>query len=161
MASPRDKGIEPPNPLLLEAITTSTNDRLVEALILLIQRNRQAKELAENYLLVTTSSSSSSTLEDKEQVKDTIEPQDEGNNKEYVPRGTKRVRSGSIEGDVQPSAKRIRFQICAQCEDEYDITENEQNACRWHPGSQRVAFVEVMLTICRREESQRRQRDLD
>jgi hypothetical protein len=35
-----------------------------------------------------------------------------------------------------PSAQH-RFEICVQCESEYDVTDNPEKACTWHPGKGR------------------------
>jgi hypothetical protein len=31
-------------------------------------------------------------------------------------------------------AHQQRYEICVQCEEEYDILDNDEGACEWHPG---------------------------
>jgi hypothetical protein len=41
------------------------------------------------------------------------------------------------------STHQQRYEICVQCEEEYDVLDNEQGACEWHPGTPK--FLDLHL----------------
>ena len=50
-----------------------------------------------------------------------------------------RVNPGHHESDYSDEqtdgpAGRQRFEICSQCNEEYDVLHNDKNSCRWHDG---------------------------
>lgn len=60
---------------------------------------------------------------------------------------TKRLKKEKDERIAQQAAQtkkkmwKPRYQICVQCEMEYDVTKNGESMCRWHPGeSPRLFF---------------------
>jgi hypothetical protein len=39
-----------------------------------------------------------------------------------------------------------RYEICVQCEEEYDVLDNEEGACEWHPGPYFALFLSIFPT---------------
>lgn len=46
--------------------------------------------------------------------------------------------SDSDGGDPSAVAKRQRYEICIQCEEEYDVLINDKESCEWHEGELEV-----------------------
>ena len=44
--------------------------------------------------------------------------------------------------DSEPNApaSRQRFEICVQCDKEYDVLENHKRSCEWHDGKLDICF---------------------
>jgi hypothetical protein len=40
----------------------------------------------------------------------------------------------------------LRYEICVQCEEEYDVLDNEEGACEWHPGPYFTLFIPTFVT---------------
>jgi hypothetical protein len=40
-----------------------------------------------------------------------------------------------------------RYEICVQCEEEYDVLDNEQGACEWHPGTPKFLTYTFIVHI--------------
>jgi len=96
------------DPLLERAVEDAPRERLQWLLKNLLSESADAAKLATNLILVEV-------------------PQDK--------RGHKRVADESNYDGKNGVKKVKRFEICIQCYQEYDVTKNDENSCRWHPGS--------------------------
>ncbi|EAT80976.1 hypothetical protein HBH56_164350 [Parastagonospora nodorum] len=46
--------------------------------------------------------------------------------------------SDNSDGQTDAPANRQRFEICEQCNEEYDVLHNNKKSCQWHEGEQEV-----------------------
>lgn len=92
---------------LVDAIHAASPELLREILLRIAFVDRPCREAVEQEFLVQTVQSSFSRLS----------------------------WDGSAPSQVRSSStKRRRYECCARCEREYDVTKNDGEACRWHPG---------------------------
>jgi len=54
------------------------------------------------------------------------------------------IESVSSKG-TERKRMRPRFATCRHCEEEFDVTENSDRACRWHKGTVPVSCNEARL----------------
>ena len=101
--------------VLFNAIDSATLHRVQTVLREICTENPEAFSLACEKLLV---GHEDSTATDTDTDTDT-EAKDDGGP------GTKRKRD----------TMQHRYKICTQCDEEYDILDNPEDACEWHPGT--------------------------
>jgi hypothetical protein len=69
--------------------------------------------------------------------------------KDLLVDSSKKRKSPSQDTVHQPTKKQKRYEFCTQCEEEYDVTENNSESCEWHPGSfYRAARNTMVLLTC-------------
>jgi hypothetical protein len=69
--------------------------------------------------------------------------------KDLLVDSSKKRKSPSQDTVHQPTKKQKRYEVCTQCEEEYDVTENNSESCEWHPGSfYRAARNTMVLLTC-------------
>ena len=104
------KGLMQKNPVLNSALETVQADRLRSIIKNLCLISDTAEKYISNNLLTP---------------------------EEIVKPGLKRKRVGADE-DIEASngkkRMKIRYEMCTQCGDEFDVTLNYSKACRYHPG---------------------------
>jgi hypothetical protein len=111
---------------LSAAIKDAQKDRLVTVLNELIQRCSPAIPILEELLLTNNFDSS--------EASDSPQDDESGKEEPRLPRaqGTKRKRA--MTQTTEASQKRKMYEICIQCNEEYNVRENDQESCVWHPG---------------------------
>jgi hypothetical protein len=122
---------------LADAIRQTSEGRVKHLLLALCNKDVTARNFAKEWLLVNehflpnNGASSSDDLSSEDGASES----DPSESDVSEPRGKKRPHPDS--DDVQPPSKRLvkRFQKCENCNEEYDVTQNTQEACRYHPGS--------------------------
>ena len=121
--------ILPENQSLFSAIDTATRERLIAVLRDMVTNSADAKIRAVQLLTVTT-----------EEVPDldTESEADDGSNqasaKRVVPKPTTNKKRKHDAADQAPLKRVKKFEMCEQCNEEFDVTQNKAKACCWHDG---------------------------
>ena len=105
-------------------------------LYIIISSSKEAKRVVDGFLTTTTPSPPNSE-EDENTNEDAVHRNEQvaGPTGE---RGVKRGRSGTVTDEHRPAVRRKRFEHCAQCGEEYDVTCNGGEECCLHPGEQEM-----------------------
>jgi hypothetical protein len=117
---------------LSTAVKDAQKDRLVTVINELIQRCSAAIPILEELLLTNSFDSS--------EISSGPEDCESGNEEPPAPpaQGTKRKRAMTQTTEV--SQKRKMYEICIQCDQEYNVRENDRESCLWHPGRPILSF---------------------
>ena len=117
----------PMAPALRAAINTAQADRLRRTLLSICDASVEASRVARKLLLVPENNTRAVQ-------------------RNHPERGIRSEQEGYSEGEeqsddcaithVQKAPKRLRprFATCINCDQEFDVTENGNKACRWHDG---------------------------
>jgi hypothetical protein len=100
---------------LSEAINDATKERLNIVLHAIIQQNPHAAAIASGLLLAD----------------DVIS-----------------IKTGDTDktpSNEPPRKKRKRYELCTQCDQEYDVTDNNDKSCNWHDGTRSLTFKRFLL----------------
>lgn len=121
-----DTDSDPARALLLDAINLSNLHRLRAILTEICTESTHAYDIACHRLLVELEDDSSSNLPPGS------EGDSEGND---LGDGTQDEEEAiSPPKDKKHKALTLRFEMCEQCEEEYNVEENYEDACLWHAG---------------------------
>jgi hypothetical protein len=120
---------------LSAAIEDAQKDRLVTVLNELIQRCSAAVPILEELLLTKDFDSS--------ETSDGSEDDESGKEKPHTPPANGSKRKRAMTQTTEGSQKRKMYEICIQCDKEYNVLENDKESCVWHPGM-------PLLCFCRR-----------
>ena len=132
----------PPKTILSRALETSivsaTPERLRQTFSEICQNILDARTMAESILLVNERDASRKHVERDcdehgvvldEDTEDEETPSEESSSGEdgdgFLPKMT---------GNFRPQ-RRPRYAICENCEEEYDVTTNDELSCQWHEGA--------------------------
>jgi hypothetical protein len=103
------------DPILWDALKGASKGRLFLTLTKIIKTDPDAAAIASSLLLAESKQDTSAKRKTSE-VSTSAEEQDV-------------ATSG-----VLPAKKVKRYEVCVQCDEEFDITNNNAEACQWHPG---------------------------
>jgi hypothetical protein len=131
--------------LLAAAIQDAQKERLVIVLKALVQRCRAAIPVIEEQLLTNDFESDAET-EDSEENEESEEEEPDAPPAHILKR--KRALSQTAAGPQ----KRKLYEICEQCNEEYNVNENNKDSCCWHPGMLFVLLI-IFVNILRQPRS--------
>lgn len=122
----------PSTGLLEDAIENLTAKRARVIIRAILAHNASNRELAEKLLLVDSSKVRSVK---RSSVFDLVSSEAESSSENESSSGSDSNADAEERDVVEPSRKRQkRYDMCRQCNEDFDVTKNEKNDCRWHPG---------------------------
>ncbi len=124
---------------LISAINNAQKERLVIVLNELIHQCGAAIPIMEEQLLTDgfDSSGEANSFEDHENEEgDPCFPPDQS---------AKRKRALS-QATTEPRKRRL-FETCIQCNEEYNVLQNDKESCTWHPGTALLCFIITVLKL--------------
>jgi hypothetical protein len=134
--------------VLSAAVEDAQKERLVIVLNELIQRCPLAVPIMEEQLLTNNFDSSDATDDTEDQERDQEEPR--------LPPTKSSKRKRGLSETTAESQKRKLYEICIQCDVEYNVLENNKESCIWHPGTPMLCYIffsESMLTCAGNREA--------
>ncbi|KAL8803940.1 MAG: hypothetical protein Q9200_006025 [Gallowayella weberi] len=121
------------------AIDTAQPERLRQALSKICAESAVAAQLAQDILLVPIRRSISPSAEQRDKNDDN--ETDESESESVSDSGSKQeALEAEAASNVALGLKRMRprYAMCSNCEEEFDVTENQSGGCIYHPGEMEV-----------------------
>lgn len=126
--------VRAPQALLFKAIDAADQTLLASLLKEIIKAAPEVAELAESYLLVSKNELESGT-------------EDEGNDSDKGGKEPDRPRKKQKRDVDQTPAFVERYRLCRNCKEKFDVSENDDDQCVFHPGTLTILLPECALLL--------------